>query len=128
MVLVQPLKLWFGLPSSNKSPMRFTASLRIEAVANTITPMVGSTNGNDVEGGYETGDLADEAEVFECFHGDRDPVSTVRLNFRTMPDEIGYIAVGGYFICFSILEIVASICSRVDELRVTMGFISSRFF
>ena len=45
---------------------------------------------DDIEGGDKTGDLADEAEVFECFHGDRDPVSTVRLNFRTMPDEIGH--------------------------------------
>ena len=32
---------------------------------------------DDVEGGHETGDLADEAEVFECFHGDRGAVSTV---------------------------------------------------
>ena len=41
MVLVQPLKLAFGWPSSIKSPMRFTASLRTEAAANTITPVVG---------------------------------------------------------------------------------------
>ena len=41
----QPLKLWFGCPSSSRSPMRFTASLRIEAAANTITPTFGSTNG-----------------------------------------------------------------------------------
>jgi hypothetical protein len=27
-----------GWPSSSRSPMRFTASLRIEAAANTITP------------------------------------------------------------------------------------------
>ena len=31
---------------------------------------------NDIEGGDKTGDLADEAEVFECFHGDRGAVST----------------------------------------------------
>ena len=31
---------------------------------------------DDVEGGHKTGDLADEAEVFECFHGDRRAVST----------------------------------------------------
>ena len=31
---------------------------------------------DDVEGGHETGDLADETEVFECFHGDRGWVST----------------------------------------------------
>ena len=31
---------------------------------------------DDVEGGDKTGDLADEAEVFECFHGDRGAVST----------------------------------------------------
>ena len=42
---LQPLKLWFGWPSSSRSPIRFTASLRIEAAANTITPTVGSTNG-----------------------------------------------------------------------------------
>ena len=34
---------------------------------------------NDVEGGDKTGDLADEAEVFECFHGARDTVSTFSL-------------------------------------------------
>ena len=34
---------------------------------------------DDVEGGDKTGDLADEAEVFECFHGDRCAVSTARL-------------------------------------------------
>ena len=32
---------------------------------------------NDVEGEDKTGDLADEAEVFECLHGDRGSVSTV---------------------------------------------------
>ena len=32
---------------------------------------------DDVEGGDKTGDLADEAEVFECFHGDRGTVSTL---------------------------------------------------
>ncbi len=30
------------------------------------------------KGGHQTGDLADEAEVFECFHGDRGVVSTAR--------------------------------------------------
>jgi hypothetical protein len=40
-----PLKLELGLPSSIRSPMRFTASLRMEAAANTTTPIVGSTNG-----------------------------------------------------------------------------------
>jgi hypothetical protein len=41
----QLLKLWFGLPSSSRSPMRFTESLRIEAAAKTITPIFGSTKG-----------------------------------------------------------------------------------
>jgi len=31
---------------------------------------------DDVEGGDKTGDLAYEAEVFECFHGDQGAVST----------------------------------------------------
>jgi hypothetical protein len=41
----QLLKLRFGLPSSSRSPMRFTESLRIEAAAKTITPTAGSTKG-----------------------------------------------------------------------------------
>jgi hypothetical protein len=39
------LKLWFGFPSSSRSPIRFTLSLRSEAAAKTITPIWGSTNG-----------------------------------------------------------------------------------
>ena len=45
LVLAQPLKLALGWPSSSRSPMRFTVSLRIDAAANTITPSVGSTKG-----------------------------------------------------------------------------------
>ena len=41
-----PLKLEFGTPSSTRSPMRFTVSLRREAAANTSTPTAGSTKGN----------------------------------------------------------------------------------
>ena len=55
--------------------MQFTASLRIEAAANTTTP-IGIDERDDVEGGDKTGDLAYEAEVFECFHGDQGAVST----------------------------------------------------
>ena len=72
----QPLKLAFGWPSSSRSPMRFTASLRIEADAKTIIPNRGIDERDHIEGGNQTGDLANEAEVFECFHGDREAVST----------------------------------------------------
>ena len=42
---------------------------------------------DDIEGGDKTGDLADEAEVFECFHGDRGAVSTalVASTYAALP-------------------------------------------
>jgi hypothetical protein len=41
------LKLWFGWPSSRRSPIRVIVSLRIEATAKMVTPTLGSLNGRE---------------------------------------------------------------------------------
>jgi hypothetical protein len=37
---------------------------------------LGIDEGDDVQGGHEPGELAEIAEVFECFHGSRAAMST----------------------------------------------------